>query len=472
LATVLNVQNSNRLIKNIDWIITVDAERRMITDGAIAIAGDRIKAVGKSHVLERDFKADEVIDGRGLIAIPGLIDTNIPVLQQLGRGAADACDMAPFMLQRTLLYEAAMTADDAAIAAEVCQLEMIRSGTTTFVDSGSSFPAAIAGVAARAGLRAMLPRAVYDVYDTFLGAFPDAWPRETADEAVRHAAAAIDEIRALKDERIMPAVALPWLAAASDALAQEIAALAKAKDVAVIAAAARSRDDAVASRRQHARTEVERLRRAGLLGATTLVAHAGWTSPDDLVAIKASGASVACCPSSSQRLGTGALELGRYPELLAFGVNVTLGSGSAMASNYVDIARQLYLFAGGSKSYRLDATVIAPEAAVEMATIRGAAALGLAGEIGSLEAGKRADITLFNMVAADWAPVINPIANLVFSARGGAHTVIAGGKTLLAAGEVRTLDEQRILRDGQARAEEFAARSGLSRFCAPQWAVV
>jgi cytosine/adenosine deaminase-related metal-dependent hydrolase len=82
------VQNKNRLIKNIDWVITVDAGRRMITDGAIAIAGDRIEAVKKSQVLENQFKADEVIDGRGLIAIPGLIDTNVATLQQLGRGAA------------------------------------------------------------------------------------------------------------------------------------------------------------------------------------------------------------------------------------------------------------------------------------------------------------------------------------------------------------------------------------------------
>ena len=134
----------------------------------------------------------------------------------------------------------------------------------------------------------------------------------------------------------------------------------------------------------------------------------------------------------SHRLGTGSLEFGRYPELLAFGVNVTLGSGSAMASNYIDVARQLYLFAGGAKTYRLDATSVPPETALEMATIRGAAAIGLEREIGSLEAGKKADITMFRMLAADWAPVINPVANLVFSSRGGAHTVLVDGNVLLA----------------------------------------
>lgn len=443
----------------------------MIADGAIAIVDDRIVEVGKSDALEKGFAADEITDGRGLIAIPGLIDANVASLQQLGRGAADSCDMPKFMLERTLPYEAELTPDDAIAAARGCQLEMIRSGTTCFVDSGSRFPEAVADAAVISGLRAMLPRACYDVYETFMGAFPGNWPRETTDEAIRRAADAVDAIRRVDDDRVMPALALPWMAAASDPLARALAELARDKRVHVIAAAARSRDDAVASRRQYGRTEVNRLVRAGLLSDKTILAHAGWTSPDDLVDIQRSGASVACCPSAAQRLGTGALELGRYPELLAFGVNVVLGSGSAMASNYIDIARQLFLFSGGSKSYRLDATVVSPEAALEMATIRGAAALGLAAEIGALEAGKKADITMFNMIAADWAPVINPVANLVFSSRGGAHTVIVDGKTLMAAGEVRTMDEGRVLHDGQRCAEAIASRSGLSRFCAPKWVV-
>jgi 5-methylthioadenosine/S-adenosylhomocysteine deaminase len=173
----------------------------------------------------------------------------------------------------------------------------------------------------------------------------------------------------------------------------------------------------------------------------------------------------------SHRLGTGSLEFGRYPELLAFGVNVALGSGSAMASNYIDVARQLYLFAGGSKTYRLDATAVPPETALEMATIRGAAALGLAGEIGSLEPGKKADITMFRMLAADWAPVINPVANLVFSSRGGAHTVIVDGKILLDAGVLKSVDEDRTLADAQRCAESIVTRSGLDRYCTPQWVV-
>jgi 5-methylthioadenosine/S-adenosylhomocysteine deaminase len=106
-----------------------------------------------------------------------------------------------------------------------------------------------------------------------------------------------------------------------------------------------------------------------------------------------------------------------------------------------------------------------------MATIRGAAAIGLAREIGSLEAGKKADITMFRMLAADWAPVINPVANLVFSSRGGAHTVLIDGNILIADGSLQSIDENRTLGDAQRCAEAIMVRSGLDRFCGPQWKI-
>jgi len=106
-----------------------------------------------------------------------------------------------------------------------------------------------------------------------------------------------------------------------------------------------------------------------------------------------------------------------------------------------------------------------------MATIRAALALGLQDHIGSLEVGKKADITMFQMASADWAPVINPVANLVFSTRGGAHTVIVDGEVLLAAGKVCSLDEQSILEDSQKCADALIDRSGLRRFCSSRWAL-
>ena len=123
----------------------------MIADGAIAISGDRIEAVEKSSTLETAFAADETVDGRGLIAIPGLIDTNVATVQQFGRGAADLCDIPKFLLERVFAYEAALLTEDARAATCACQLEMIRSGTTCFVDTGSRFPEIVAARWSRPG---------------------------------------------------------------------------------------------------------------------------------------------------------------------------------------------------------------------------------------------------------------------------------------------------------------------------------
>src|SRR5260370_25064321 len=207
-----------RLIKHIDWVITLDPDRRMIADGAIAVAVARTELIGKTDEVEKNFQADEALDGRSLIAVPGLIDTNVATVQQLGRGAADYCDIPKFMLERIFPYEAALSYEDAAIATRACQLEMIRSGTTCFVDAGSRYPEAVAEVAHETGLRALVPRAAYDEFDTIMGAFPKPFARETTDQAGVRAEDAIFAVAKLADARVPPARALPWRPAASDGL--------------------------------------------------------------------------------------------------------------------------------------------------------------------------------------------------------------------------------------------------------------
>ncbi|MGQ0655549.1 MAG: amidohydrolase family protein, partial [Betaproteobacteria bacterium] len=139
--------------------------------------------------------------------------------------------------------------------------------------------------------------------------------------------------------------------------------------------------------------------------------------------------------------------------------------------NHVDLIRQLFQYCGANMSLRLDATVAPPESALELATVNGARALGLEADIGSLEPGKKADIALFRALAADWVPVINPVANLAFSARGGADTVIADGAVLMRGGEVRSLDEAAVLDAVQKSADALVDRAQLRRFCRPAWPV-
>jgi cytosine/adenosine deaminase-related metal-dependent hydrolase len=413
---------------------------------------------------------DEVVDGRGFIALPGLIDASVANVQHLGKGAGDGCDIPRYRLERMLPLEGALTAEDARSAARACQLEMIRAGTTTFLDTGSRFPEEVAAAAIESGVRGVIPRACYDVEEAFIGPLPAVFAGESTDQAVTRASDSANRIRALH-KRLHAAIALPWLGACTDALLGEVARVSRQMGLPVVACAGFARDDAVASRREHRRTEVARLAAAGLLGPRTIVSHGGWISPIDMRALVETGTSVACCPAASHRLGTGALERGRFPELAGFGLNIALGSGSAMQDNHVDLVRQLFQYCGAHMSLRLDATVAPPEQALEMATVNGARALGLDAEIGSLAEGKKADVALFRTLAADWVPVINPVGNLAFSARGGADTVIVDGAVLMRGGLVQSLDETSVLAEVQKRADALLDRTDLRRFCAPAWPI-
>ncbi|MDB5604623.1 MAG: amidohydrolase [Bradyrhizobium sp.] len=456
------------VINNLDWLITVDKSRRIIKNGSIVVSDGLIQFVGKTGERAR-VDGENVIDGKGLIAVPGLIDTSVSVVQQLGRGLGDLCDIPEYRLNRVASYEAALHPDDARAAARHFALEMIRAGSTFFVDTGSRYPLEIAQTVVEQGLKGIVGFACQDVFDTPMGPYATNAARLDLEQVLERAERAIIQIREIGRDLVAPCICIPWLTGCSDALGAALSDLANKHDLPVVVSASASRDEAVHSRIHSRMTEIKRLEKLGLLGARTIISHAGWTNPDDLRLIVQSGATVACCPSMSHRLGTGALEQGRYPELIAFGANVTLGSGSAMASNYVDVARQLYLFSGGSKTYRLDATIAGPENSVEMATVRAAAALGRSKEIGSLEESKQADVAMFRCATADWTPVINPIQNLVFSSRGGADTVLVAGKILLLHGAPVRADEAAIMRDSQWRAEAIARRSNLERFSRSAW---
>lgn len=442
------------LIRHIDWLLTLDRERRIVRDATVQVADGRIAWVGPTRDAPGAFTPDEILDGDGLLGLPGLVDCTVSNVQHLGRGLGDGCDMPRFRLERSLALEAALASEDAVAAARACQVEMLRAGTTTFLDAGSRFPAEVAAAAKESGLRGLASRACYDVAETFVGPLPSGLAESPADAL--GAASGHD-------------LALPWLTACSDAL---LDAVGQARgNRRLVVSVGMARDDAVASRREHKRTEITRLAAAGLLSDRTLVSHAGWISPADMRTLADSGAHVVCCPATSHRLGTGALEFGRAPELMAFGVNVALGSGSAMAGNHVDLVRQFFAFGGSHMSLRLDATVAPPEAMLEMATLHGARALGLANEIGALVPGLRADLAFFRTAAPDWTPVHNPLGNLAYSSRGGADTVIAAGEILLRNGVVRRVDEKAVLADVQARAEALADRARLRRFAAPDWPV-
>lgn len=460
------------LIRNADWVITMDGERRIITDGAVAIDDDRIAAVGKTADLAGNLTAAKEIDARGKLVMPGLIDTHVHNTQQLGRGLADDCDIPVHLLERLYGYEKELVEEDAYWAALCCQLELIRAGTTCFIDPGSYFPEQTVKAVGESGLRGVIARTAFDVHETPIGTLPEKMFRETTEEAIERGEAVVRRFNGAHGARVKAWFALRILVGCSDRLIREIKKRADANGVGIVMHAAESRDETVASRIRHGLPDVERMDALGALGPNMVLIHMGWASPKELVLCMKHDLKVACTPSTGYRLGMGSMEFGRFPEMIELGVTVALGSDAAMSSNYLDIVREMFLASGGCKAQRLDPTIMPPETVIEMATLNGAKAALWEDDIGSLEAGKKADIAIFDTRGVEWRPVLNPIANLVYSSRGGADTVICDGRVVMEEGMVLAFDERRVLAEAQRRGEVIAAKSELWDRIRPKWPVV
>jgi 5-methylthioadenosine/S-adenosylhomocysteine deaminase len=460
------------LIRDAEWVVTMDADRRIIRDGAIAIDGDRIVAVGKTADVVRAFTADRVLRANGKLVLPGLVDTHVHNTQQLGRGLADECDIPVQLLERLYGYEKEMTPEDAYWAALLCQLELIKAGTTCFIDPSSYYPAETARAVGHSGIRGIVARTAFDIHETPIGSLPRTMFRETTDEAVDRARAAVVAHHGGHGGRVRAWFALRILSGCSDELCRRIKRLADEHGVGVILHASESRDEIVASRLRYGMGDVERLASLGALGPNMVLIHMGWASPREIALVREFDLKISATPSTSYRLGVGDMRFGRIPELLELGVTVALSSNSAMSSNFLDLVRVMYLAAGGHKATSLNPTVMPPERVLEMATRNGARAALWDDDIGSLEVGKKADVAIFDTRRPEWRPIINPIANLVYASRGGADTVVVDGAIVMESGVVKTIDEAATLAECQKRGEAIAARSGLGEIARPLWPVL
>ncbi len=464
-----DAQPQRILVRNADWLVTMGAEREILTDGALAIAGDRIVDIGKTAEVATRFTPDKVIDASGQLVMPGLIDTHVHNSQQLGRGLCDGCDLAVHLLERLYGYEAQLTAEDAYWAAVNCHIEMIRAGTTCFVDPGNYFPDEMARALGDTGLRGTVARITFDVHQTSIGELSAHVRKESAEEALAAAEAAFERVHGLHGGRVRGWFGMRIPPVCSDALIQGMKRLADRHGVGMVLHAGESREAAAASRIKFGMHDVERLAALTALGPNVLLIHMGWAGPRDIALCVQHGVKISCTPSTGHRLGLGSMEFGRFPEMLALGVTVALGSDSAMSSNYVDVVRQMALASGAAKSQRLDPTVLPPETALEMATLHGARAALWEDEIGALTVGRKADVAMFDTRKPEWQPVINPIANLVYAARGGADTVICNGRVLLEHGRLLAFDEQRALLESATRGHRIARATGFAAKILPRW---
>jgi cytosine/adenosine deaminase-related metal-dependent hydrolase len=441
-------------------LVTMDCERRVITDGAIAVTGDAIVAVGKSADLERDYRARETIDGRRFVITPGLVNTHVHSTgEPLTRGLApDDTGFEENVFQWLVPIHMAYTEEDERLAARFAALEMLKSGTTCFLEAGTiRFLDAVVDGLTEAGIRARVGQWAWD-----LSPEDQSYPTAATNAAI---GVIEDEIRRYPAGGGQRVAAWPILIGhmtCSGALWRAAKSLADAHGVGVAAHMSPAPADPDWYLARHGRRPIEYLADIGALGANVTLTHAVHLDASEVALMASAGANVSHCATSALKGGYGATAVGRFPEMQAQGVNITLGTDGANNSNYHDLMRATYLLAGLFKDARRDPTLFPAEQAFACATVNGARAMGLTDQIGSLEPGKKADFVAHDTWRPEWRPLFNVANQLVWSADGrGVHSVWVDGRRVVDNYRCATIDEDRIYGEVQAAGEAIVARSGL-----------
>ena len=428
------------------YVITEDAQRRVIDRGAVAIRGDRIAGVGTRAEMDARFQARRRLDRSDAILAPGLINTHTHAAMSLFRGIADDKKLQDWLEHYIFPAEAKNVSPDfVRWGTRLGCLEMLLGGTTTFTDM-YYFEAIVAEVAVEAGMRGVLG-------ETIIG-FPVA-DNKTPAEGLQYAERYLARFRG--DALVTAAVAPHALYTNSDETLRASRALANKFGVPLImhlSETKKENDDTVAQRHM---TPTQVLDGLGVFGGRTVAAHCVWVDDDDIAILKARAVGVAHCPSSNMKLSSGVAPVAK---MLALDLAVGLGpDGPAGSNNDFNMFEEMDLAAKLQKVFASDPEVLPATTALEMATIRGARALGLEEEIGSLEPGKRADLIMVRLDRANAVPVYDPISQMVYALKADdVRDVMVNGRPLVRDGKILTLNAPQILQKaGEYRAQISAS---------------
>ena len=452
-------------IDNARYVLTLDGERRIIRDGSILVEDGRIRRVGKAAELA-GARADRVIDARRLLVTPGFMNGHMHIsYAHPVRGIFPEEMASP--LNHVFNLQAAMTEEEEYHASLLGIVELLKSGTVCFVDPGSTkFPDACLQAYEDSGIRVIMGECVTDIQA------PWNLPKHTTGEAVRRTAAFIDKWNGRLDGRLT-AWAMPF--SPETCTAELLSELKKVVDERRTMltlhhnSGAQQRKDYQA---RHGRRPTEYLESLGVVGPNVLLAHVLGIDDAEIDCIARTRTAVAMCPITAAKGGRGVPEHGRMPELLAKGVKIALGADSPNNCNHLDMVRVMNMAAIQYKDARQDTRQIPAEAALEMATLSGAEALGLGDQLGSIEVGKKADFVLFDTERPEWQAMWNPVSNLVYNADGrSVHTVIVDGRVLVDAYRQSFVDEPALFAKVQEIGEQLQARTGIT-FPRSRWPIV
>jgi 5-methylthioadenosine/S-adenosylhomocysteine deaminase len=425
-------------------VITVDARRRVIERGAVAIDGRDIAAVDTADAIAARFQGRETIDAAGAIVMPGLINTHTHAPMVLFRGLADDLALMDWLQKYIFPAEAkTVTAEFVRAGTRLAALEMIESGTTTYADM-YYFEEEIGRVTRAAGLRGVLGETIIQF------PAPDA---KTPAEGLARTERFAEEFAG--DELITAAVAPHAMYTLDAGTLKACRALADRLKIPVIIHLAETKDELKTSEEKYKATPVAFLESLQFWGPRTLAAHGVHLSPADIRILADRRVAVSHNPESNMKLASG---IAPVEAMRAAGVVVGLGTDGAASNNDLDMFEAMRQTAFLHKLVGGDPRAIPAPVALAMATIDGARALGMEKETGSLEPGKRADLLVVSMDAARQTPIYNPVSHVVYVTRGDdVRTTIVNGKVLMRDRRVLTLDRAKVIAEARAYADKVRA---------------
>jgi cytosine/adenosine deaminase-related metal-dependent hydrolase len=431
-------------------VVTMDAARR-VGRGDLLLEGDTIAAVR----LEGDPPFDigsatcRLVDARGCAVLPGLIQAHVHVCQTLCRGSADDLPLLEWLKERVWPYEASLDEKSMRACARLAAAELLLGGTTAILDMGTVHEQdALFDALGQTGLRVVGGKAMMDH-----GEGVPARLRETT-------RASLDESDRLRrdwegafDGRIGYAYAPRFVLSCTEELLREVAARV-AEGARVHTHASEQLPEVELVRRERGDDNIRYFDRLGLGGPRATLAHCVHPTAEERAILAAKGTHVAHCPSSNLKLGSG---IAPIPEMLAEGISIALGADGAPCNNNLDGMLELRLAALLHKP-RVGPAKMTAMQALELATLGGARALGLADQVGALEPGKRADVIVVDLETPHAAPSPDPVSAIVYAARStDVRHVFVDGRHLVAGG---VLTETTGLERAAVVAEARAARVG------------
>jgi 5-methylthioadenosine/S-adenosylhomocysteine deaminase len=431
-------------------VVTMNADGRVFSPGAIAIRGTSIVDVGTAERIAREYTGRDTIDARDRVIMPGLINTHTHAPMVLYRGLGDDLALMDW-LQKYIFPAEAKTVSPSFVrtGTRLAALEMIRSGTTAYVDM-YYFEEEIARATKEAGLRGVLGQTVIEF------PVPDA---KTPADALTRAEAFIREFQ--YDDLITPAVAPHAVYTNDAATLTRSRALATRYGVPLVIHLAETEAETQLSVDRHNARPVAALEALGFWSPRVIAAHAVWIDSAEVRLLQQRGVGVSHNPESNMKLASGTAPVLEY---MRANVAVGLGTDGAASNNDLDMFEAMRQAAFLHKLTSKDPRALSARSALEMATVGGARVIGREKDLGSLEVGKLADVLVVRMDQPRQTPMYDPISHLVYTTRGDdVEVTIVNGRILMRGGKVLTLDEGQVLDAARLAAAQVRAAVGVTK---------